>query len=51
MGSGREGSVLKGLVSRMENSPEGGGAMKRGMADGLGGMRGFDCWAWMGEAS
>jgi len=43
--------VLKGLVSRMENSPERGGAMKRGMVDGLWGMRGFDCWSWMGKAS
>jgi len=49
VGTGR--SVLKGLVSRMENSPEGGGAMKRGMVDGMGGRRGFDYWSWMGEAS
>jgi len=35
-GGGRSGGkgILKGLVSRMENSPEGGGAMKRGMVDG-----------------
>jgi len=50
-GGGDGGFWVRGSVSRMENSPEGGGAMKRGMVDGLGGMRGFDCWAWMGEAS
>lgn len=35
-------SVLKGLVSWMENSPEGGGAVKRGMVGGW--MHGLGNW-------